>query len=186
MLQQLPNALTFSRLLLVLPLGLLIMREQYNWALLVGIFAGLTDALDGFAARRLDAFSRLGSILDPVADKTLIFVTFGCFAATGLVPVYVAAIIIARDIVIAAGAVVYHQLIGRFEFGARPLSKANMLVQICFCVLVLVNQLLPLNLLVLSTGTAVVIVIAIGSGLDYVIAWSLKAVRANLQPGQDD
>lgn len=186
MLQHLPNALTASRLLLALPLGLLILREQYAWALAVGAFAGLTDALDGLAARRLQAFSRVGSILDPVADKTLILVAFLCFAANELVPAYLAAIVIGRDIVIAAGAAAYHAFIGAFEFAARGLSKCNMVVQIVFCILVLVNQLVTLPPWLFSASSAVVIGIAIASGIDYVVAWSLRAVQASRQPEGGD
>jgi cardiolipin synthase len=186
MLQQLPNVLTASRLLLALPLGLLILREQYDWALAVGAFAGLTDALDGFAARRLQAFSRLGSILDPIADKTLILVAFLCFAANELVPVYLAAIVIGRDIVIAAGAATYHLLIGAFDFAARGLSKCNMVVQIAFCIVVLVNQLTALPAWLFGASSVVVIGIAIASGVDYVVAWTLRAVRINMQSGRGD
>jgi len=176
-LQQLPNILTFSRLLLALPLGWLILREQYGLALAVGFFAGVTDGLDGFAARRLQAFTRLGSILDPVADKTLILVAFLCFAHIGLVPWQVAAIVIARDLVIVAGAISYHHLIGSFDFSATLLSKGNMLVQICFCVLVLANQIAPLPAWCLPIVTVLVLLIAVVSGLDYVLRWTIKAIR---------
>jgi cardiolipin synthase (CMP-forming) len=185
MLKQLPNALTFSRLLLAVPLGMLILGEHYNWALAVGFCAGVSDALDGFAARRLDAFSRLGSILDPIADKTLILVCFVCFAYTGLVPLYVAAVVILRDLVIVAGAAAYHRFIGSFEFSARPLSKSNMGVQICFCILVLAQQLLALPDWLLPVATILVLIIAVVSGLDYVLSWTLKAVRSR-KAGSDD
>ena len=74
MLQYLPNALTFSRLLLAGPLGYFILHQNYEWALATGALAGLTDALDGFLARRLGALSRLGAAVDPIADKVLITV----------------------------------------------------------------------------------------------------------------
>ena len=95
MLRYLPNSLTLLRLLLALPLGWLILREQYALALATGVLAGLSDALDGFAARRLDALTRLGAILDPIADKTLITVTFVCLAAVELAPWYLAVAAIA-------------------------------------------------------------------------------------------
>ena len=62
MLQYLPNALTLSRLLLAIPLGMLILRGDFSWAVAVGILAGVTDALDGYFARRLNAFSRWGAV----------------------------------------------------------------------------------------------------------------------------
>ena len=64
MLRYLPNSLTFLRLLLALPLGWLILREQYNWALVIGALAGVSDALDGYLAKRNNQTTELGAILD--------------------------------------------------------------------------------------------------------------------------
>ena len=178
MLQHLPNALTLSRLLLAGPLGYFILRENYHWALGVGLLAGLTDALDGLLARRLGALSRLGAALDPIADKVLITVAFICFASTGLVPWYLALVVIGRDLVIVLGAACYHWLIGAFEFSASRLSKANMFIQISFCALVLAAQVVtsipPLAITVASTA---VLFIAGASGCDYVLKWSIKAAQ---------
>ena len=177
MLRQLPNALTFSRLVLALPLGWLILQEQYGWALAVGLMAGVTDALDGYTARKLGYFSQFGAALDPVADKTLVTITFLSLASVGLIPWWAALAIIARDLVIVAGALFYRWLIGPFEFGATGLSKFNMVVQIVFCVALLAAQfvggipdtwLLPMIIAVL--------VVALVSGVDYVVTWSRKAI----------
>lgn len=183
MLQYLPNALTFTRLLLAAPLGLLILRENYPWALAVGCMAGLSDALDGFFARRLQALSQFGAILDPVADKILITVAFLCFAQVELVPWYLAIAVIARDLVIVLGATCYYKFIGPFEFAATNLSKANMFIQISFCVLLLVSQIIPgIPPVVTLLGTAAVLFIAAASGFDYVMSWTIKA----LQSGKND
>lgn len=179
MLQYLPNALTFSRLLLALPMGLFILRENYPLALSVGFLAGLTDALDGFFARRLQAFSRFGAALDPVADKILITVSFLCFAQVELVPWYLAIAVITRDLVIVLGAACYYKLIGPFKFAATQLSKANMFIQICFCVLVLTSQVItaipPAAILL---GSIAVLFIAAASGFDYVMSWTIKALQS--------
>ena len=186
MLRYLPNALTLSRLILALPLGMLILRQDYEMALGVGLLAGLTDALDGFVARRLQAFSRFGAALDPVSDKVLITVSFLCFASVGLIPWYVAAVVITRDLVIVAGAICYHWLIGPFDFAATSLSKINMLIQICFCVLVLTAQVVPgIGKPVVDLASLMVVIIAIASGMHYVIAWSNKAVRNRGKGVQD-
>ena len=176
MLQYLPNCLTFSRLLLAAPLGLLILRENYPWALAVGFLAGFTDA------RRLGAFSRFGAALDPVADKVLIMVSFLCMAEVQLIPWYLAAAVIARDLIIVSGALCYRVLIGPFEFAATTLSKANMFVQIGFCVLVLTAQVIPqIPQISILIGSALVLFIAASSGFDYVMSWTIKAVRAYRQ-----
>ncbi len=178
MLKHLPNLLTLTRLLLALPLGALILAHRFELALAVAVAAGVTDALDGFLARLLDAHSRFGAALDPVADKVLITVAFLCFAQTGLIPWYVALVVILRDLLIVAGALCYHWLIGPFEFAATRLSKANMFVQICFCMLVLLAQVAPaIPAASVTAGIAMVLFIAGASGFDYVMKWSIKAIR---------
>jgi cardiolipin synthase len=182
MLQYLPNALTISRLLLAAPLGYLILHENYTWALGTGLLAGITDALDGFAARRLNVHSRLGAALDPIADKVVVTVAFVCFAYTGLIPWYLAIAVIARDLVIILGAACYHWLIGEFEFSATRLSKINMLVQICFCTLVLAAQVATsIPPVAITAGSVAVLFIAGASGCDYVMKWSIKAAQQRRQ-----
>ena len=182
MLQYLPNALTFSRLLLAAPLGYLILHEQFGWALGIGLIAGITDALDGFAARRLGVFSRLGAAMDPIADKVLITVAFLCFAHTGLIPWYLAIAVIARDLIIVLGAACYRLLIGDFEFSATQLSKTNMLIQIAFCTLVLAAQVASwIPAIAITAASAAVLFIAGASGFDYVMKWSIKAFRHRRQ-----
>lgn len=184
MLRYLPNALTTLRLLLALPLGLLILRQEYSLALAIGLLAGITDALDGYAARKLNSFSRFGAALDPIADKILVTIAFLCFARVELIPWYVALTIIARDLIIVGGALCYHWLIGPFDFAARPLSKFNMLIQICFCVLLLAAQLFTeIPPTTLQVATTIVLAIAIVSGLDYVMAWSRKAALQKQRQG---
>jgi len=184
MLQYLPNALTFSRLLLALPLGYLILHEHFAWALATGLVAGITDALDGFAARRLGALSRLGAALAPVADTVLITVAFLCFAQTGLIPWYLAIAVIARDLIIVLGAACFHWLIGDFEFAATQLSKMNMLIQIAFCTLVLAAQLTSSIPASGSTAVSAAVLFAAGaSGFDYVMNWSIKAVQQGRNTG---
>ena len=184
MLQYLPNALTLSRLLLAGPLGYFILQEHYEWALGTGLVAGVTDALDGFFARRLGVHSRLGAALDPIADKVIVTVAFICFAHTGLIPWYVALVVIARDLVIVLGAACYHWLIGAFEFSATRLSKANMFIQISFCSLVLAAQVatwIPQG--AITAGSAAVLFIAGASGADYVLKWSVKAMQQGKEKG---
>ncbi len=179
MLQYLPNALTISRLLLAAPLGLLILREDFAWALGIGLFAGITDALDGYFARRLQAFSRWGAALDPIADKILITVAFLSFARVELIPWYLALLVISRDVIIVIGATCYYKLIGPFEFAATNLSKANMFVQISFCTLVLLAQVVPaIPPMVVTVGSAAVLFIAAASGFDYIMSWTIKAIQS--------
>ena len=184
MLRLIPNALTLLRLLLAVPVGWLILREQYAPALAVGLAAGLTDAVDGWLARRLNAYSRFGAALDPIADKTLMFVVFISLAIVGLVPWPVAAVVVIRDLVILAGATAYHGLIDELELEPTALSKSNTFVQIGYCILVLASALLPAIPLALLTAAALlVIAVSVLSGIDYVISWSRRAMSMHAGGG---
>ncbi|NND69158.1 MAG: CDP-alcohol phosphatidyltransferase family protein [Halioglobus sp.] len=178
MLKWLPNALTCSRLVLALPLAYLILQQEFFYALLLGAVAGITDLLDGFFARRLQALSRLGAALDPIADKIMINLTLLCLAQVDAVPWFLALVVVVRDLVIVSGAAAYHMLIGPFEFAARNLSKLNMFMQITYCVLVLSAQLTPFTPELLAWSGIAVILIALVSGIDYVVTWSRKAMSA--------
>lgn len=178
-LQYLPNSLTIFRLLLALPLGFLILHENYTWALGIVFFAGLSDALDGFFARLLNAYSRFGAALDPVADKILIMITFVCLTIVGLVPWYLTAAVIIRDLLIVAGAACYYTFVGPIDFAATNLSKINMLIQISFCVLVLLTQVVPgIPPAAILVGSVAVLFIAATSGFDYVMSWTIKAIQS--------
>jgi cardiolipin synthase len=184
MLQYLPNSLTISRLLLAVPLGLLILREDFAWALAIALIAGVTDALDGYFARRLQVFSRWGAALDPIADKILITVAFLSFARVELIPWYLALAVISRDVIIVLGATCYYKLIGPFEFAATGLSKANMFVQVSFCLLVLIAQVVPqIPQMAVTVGSAAVLFIAAASGFDYVMSWTIKAIQSRQGKG---
>src|SRR5262249_54356434 len=118
------------RMLLTVPLAWLLRDGRYDAALAVALFAGATDALDGFLAKRFGWQSWLGGVLDPVADKLLLFVCFIGLAQGGALPVWLAWIVVGRDIVIVAGAVAYHNLIGPLNAQPTNLSKLTTCLQI--------------------------------------------------------
>lgn len=95
-----PNAISFARLLLVPVFGVLIVTGEDAWALLVLAVSGASDWLDGVLARRLGQVSRLGQLLDPAADRLFILVTLVGLAWRGVVPVWLLAVIVARDAVL--------------------------------------------------------------------------------------
>ena len=182
MLQHLPNALTASRICIAAPLGHFIVQQQYTTALVLGLVAGFTDLLDGFLARRLNALSRLGAILDPIADKILILVTFTTLAMVDIIPWTVAAIVLLRDLVIVAGAGFYYQFVGPYEFGSRPLSKANMAVQIGVCALMLLAQVVHWIPPGMSWAALfVLLALAVASVLDYAFHWTKKGLATRRQ-----
>jgi cardiolipin synthase len=174
----LPNALTVLRMLLVVPLAWLIREGWYERALLVAACAGATDALDGLLAKRYGWQSWLGGVLDPLADKLMLLACFLSLSLIGAHPVWLSVLVIGRDVVIVAGAVAYHHLIGRLNAQPTPLSKFTTVVQIFYVLAQLLHLTrwfdLPLLTAVLMWATVVCTVV---SGLQYVAVWSRKAQR---------
>ncbi|MDD7964461.1 CDP-alcohol phosphatidyltransferase family protein [Actinomycetospora lemnae] len=96
-----PNALSFVRLLGVpLFLWLLLGPQADGWALVVLVASGVTDWLDGRIARALDQYSRLGELLDPLADRLYTVAALVAFLIRGIVPWWVLALILGRDLVV--------------------------------------------------------------------------------------
>ncbi len=101
-----PNVITFIRLAcLPIFVWLLFARQnEYAAAWLLGAL-GATDWVDGFIARRYHQVSNLGKVLDPVADRLLLFVGIGCILVTGSVPVIVAVLVLTREVLISLATV---------------------------------------------------------------------------------
>lgn len=98
--KQIANILTGARLVLAPYFFLLLWREEYKLALLVCLICGITDGLDGLAARRFNANSKVGAYLDPIADKVLLSGAFITLALRGTIETWFAAVVIGRDIFI--------------------------------------------------------------------------------------
>jgi cardiolipin synthase len=182
-LSQLPNAITILRILLVVPLAWLIVEDRYVAALGVAAVAGASDALDGFIARRWGWRSRLGGLLDPIADKLLLTVAFIALALVDGLPGWLALLVIGRDFVIVGGAIAYHAIVGRFDAAPSRLSKWTTLVQIVCVLSVLVHvsglslrfsELFPQLLAELYLLTAA---LTVASGIHYIVVWGVRAWR---------
>jgi cardiolipin synthase len=100
LIRQIPNLLTVTRIALVPVVLRAIWLREFGWALAWCAVAGITDALDGFLARRLQARTRLGTYLDPVADKLLLSGTYLVLAIEGIVPWWITAVVFGRDLLI--------------------------------------------------------------------------------------
>lgn len=81
-----PNLLTVSRLVAAPVIGYLVIHQHHAWAVGLFAYAGITDLIDGWIARRWKLQTVVGSIVDPMADKALMTVLVGCLAATGGLP----------------------------------------------------------------------------------------------------
>jgi cardiolipin synthase len=102
-----PNLVTLLRIVLIPVFGFLWWNGQHLAALVVFAIASLSDWLDGFLARLLHQQTRLGQILDPAADKLLILVCFLVAAALHAVPIWLATLVIGRDVVLASGGALF-------------------------------------------------------------------------------
>ena len=128
----LANALTILRLVLIPVFAGLWLHGDDDLALIVFASAAVTDVVDGFVARWLDQRSRLGALLDPVADKILMLVALTVGVFLSAIPVWLAAIVIGRDAVLLFGAIILGPIIKRHRReGWLPtrLGKYAMLLQ---------------------------------------------------------
>ncbi|KAL2271709.1 hypothetical protein VTJ83DRAFT_1080 [Remersonia thermophila] len=103
----LPNLLTFSRLIAAPFIGYCILHDHHTAALSLFAYAGITDALDGWIARRWNLKTVVGTVIDPMADKTLMTVLTVALAMKGALPVWLAVIILGRDVALAISALYY-------------------------------------------------------------------------------
>ncbi|KAI9832072.1 MAG: hypothetical protein M1826_002400 [Phylliscum demangeonii] len=103
----LPNLLTCSRLLAAPVIGYLVLHDGYGWAMGLVVYAGVTDWVDGYVARRWRQQTVVGTVIDPMADKALMTVLTVTLAVKGLLPIWVAAIILGRDMGLGIAAVYY-------------------------------------------------------------------------------
>lgn len=173
-----PNAICVMRILLVAPILWALAEGRHVLALVLVCVAGFSDALDGYLAKRLDWRSRLGGLLDPLADKVLLVSMFLALAWLQLVPEWLAVVVIGRDIVIVCGGLAYHFFIGPVEPEPSPLSKINTAAQIACVIAVLCAVALGRPSGEVVYGLAlVVLVTSLASGVDYVVRWSRRALR---------
>ncbi len=126
----LPNAITFARLCAVPAAVWLVLQHRMDLAFWVFVAAGVSDAVDGWLARAWNQRSRLGAILDPVADKALLVSIYVTLAAVGGLPDWLAILVVFRDMVIVGGVLVLYVLGQPPAIQPILLSKANTVLQI--------------------------------------------------------
>jgi len=171
-----PNLITVGRILLVAPVAWALVVQDFTLALILFFVAGASDAVDGFLAKRFGWESRLGALLDPLADKFLLVTCYTVLAWIGLLPVWLLLLVLTRDLLIVSGAVVYNFRIKRLEADPTLISKLNTLLQILLVLLVIIQQAVGwgeqrwIDWLIYAVTISV-----IWSGLDYVFTWTRRA-----------
>ncbi|BDZ75163.1 phosphatidylglycerophosphate synthase [Methylophaga marina] len=175
-LRDIPNLISILRILLVIPVVWALVDERYALALILSAVAGISDGIDGFLAKHFHWQSRLGSILDPIADKLLLVASFATLAWMDLLPLWLLWLVLARDVIIVSGGLAYHYFIGEFELLPVWSSKINTALQIILVLLVIISQQWFAELtLLISIGVWAVVVSVIFSGLEYILTWGNKA-----------
>ncbi len=178
----LPNALTVLRIALIGPLSLALFDGDYPLALFLFAAAAATDAADGLLAKWFGWTTELGKILDPLADKLLSLMVFITLSMLELVPVWLAVLVIGRDVVIGTGALVFRYRFGPLGGHPTRVSKLNTLCLILFVLAVIgaaASPLVPPSVVV-ALG-ALVMVTTVVSGLNYVLLYGRKAAAAQRQ-----
>lgn len=181
----LPNALCIVRMLLAPLVAWLLMRGAYGATLAVFFVAAVTDALDGFLAKRFNWTSELGKMLDPLADKVLLVTVFITLGLLARIPFWLMLLVVARDVVIGAGAFAFRMLYGPIHGAPTIVSKLNTLVQIVFVLAVVATSagLLPDSRLVAPLAWLMVATTVV-SGADYVLTYGRRAAAASRQRRQ--
>src|ERR1700723_31647 len=170
--RHIPNVISMIRILLVVPISLAL--EDQRLALSIGLFAiaAASDVADGFLARRFGWKSELGAMLDPIADKLLLAGVFITLSVLKLVPLWLMAAAVARDVIIVLGAAAYRMFRGPLTAHPSLISKINTVCQAAF-ILAVVSRAkfsVPPEWVATWLGALMFATVAV-SGIDYVLVW---------------
>jgi cardiolipin synthase len=174
--RHLPNLICLIRIALIWPIAAALGAGGFRAALLLFAAAALSDGLDGYLAKRFNWTSELGKILDPLADKLLLVTVFVESAWLGLIPWWLSAAVVARDVLIGLGALTFRVWFGPLRGRPTVLSKINTGVQLVYLSLVMLGAAAgqPLREL-LDAGVALTFATTVLSGLHYVVSFTRRA-----------
>lgn len=181
------NMLTALRILLILPFLYFVYAGRFGIALAVFFIASVTDYADGYVARNFNQNTRLGQMLDPLADKLLTTASFIVMALPheGIesLPVWLAAAVISRDLLILIGSIIVNRITGFKEFKPTWLGKVNTFLELGLIVFFLVFHTTGVLLFLLPFCYALVLASVIASGAGYV-AQGAQILRAYKRVGE--
>ncbi|MDZ4737121.1 MAG: CDP-alcohol phosphatidyltransferase family protein [Rhodospirillaceae bacterium] len=173
----LPNLITLTRLFSVPLMVWLILEQRFAPAFWLFVAAGVSDALDGFLARKLKLRSTVGAFLDPLADKALLVGVYVTLGHMNYVAEWLVIIVVFRDIIIIGGAILYQTLTQSLKMQPLFVSKVNTVAQIGLAALLLARQGLGFN----DFGLTDYLVYAVAattivSGGAYVFVWGRRYI----------
>ncbi len=184
--RHLPNLICLVRLALIWPVATALYGHQYGLALALFFVAAASDGLDGYLAKRFNWISELGKVLDPTADKLLLVTVFVESTWLGLVPWWVTAAAVARDVMIALGAIVYRAWFGPLRGRPTIISKINTAAQLLYLMAVMLGAAAAFPPHGVLRALAIIVVVTTAlSGLNYAQAFSRRAWAAVAKGGHD-
>ena len=162
-----PNFITLARILLTPLFVIFLIQGAYNRALLVFLLAGVSDLADGLIARTWSQKSRLGSYLDPLADKVLMAASFVTLSIYREIPSWLTVVVISRDVALAFGVLIFR--LADIPFVVRPslAGKLTTLFQVSTVFLVLIGKIQPIPPLVLPIFFWITGILTTISGIHY-------------------
>jgi len=182
-----PNAISLGRIFIV-PIGVwLILRGALAPAFWLFMAAAISDAVDGFIAKRFNAVTKLGSYLDPIADKALLVSVFVSLGVEGYLPLWLVILVVFRDLLIVSGAVLYNTMTQALTMEPLMISKINTTAQLILAVGVLGNSAFQLSLgAVIDAGILLVGTTTFLSGAVYVWQWGRRASEMEDPPSSQN
>lgn len=168
----LPNVITLARLCAV-PLSVwLMLQGRFMAAFWLFVAAGVSDAVDGYLARRMGSRSAVGAVLDPVADKALLVSVYVTLGLLGRLPDWLVILVVFRDILIVGGVLALYVLGEKPAIAPLFISKFNTAAQIVLAALALGLSGYRIDApCVLDAAVAAVAVTTLASGVAYVLRW---------------
>jgi cardiolipin synthase len=174
--RHLPNIICLVRIALIVPLLQAMVAGEQALILVLFSIAAVSDALDGYLAKRFQWTSDLGRILDPMADKLLLMSVFITAAWLDIAPWWVATVAVARDLVIGFGAIIFRLWFGRLRGRPTVISKINTGMQILYLLAVILASAIHMPPREVLDALAVVMVVTtVASGTDYVLRFMRRA-----------
>jgi cardiolipin synthase len=175
----LPNVITLGRLLSVPVAIWVILDGAFDVAFWIFVAAGVSDAVDGFIAKRFDMKTPIGALLDPLADKALLVSIYVTLGLAGQLPTWLVILVVFRDVMIIGGFLLIQLLAGRIRWEPLFISKANTVLQILLAAVTLAR----LGFSIDDHGLGVGLVFAVAattilSGGAYLVRWGHSLANA--------
>jgi cardiolipin synthase (CMP-forming) len=164
----LPNSITLFRVILIPFFINLMIYGYYRAALAVFIVACITDALDGMIARLMKSKTDLGAFLDPMADKLLIVSAFITLVLLNMLPVWLAIVVISRDVILVFGSIIVYFMQHNFTVQPSRIGKLTTVLQLLCVTLTLVQVDYDLKIGLLHGLQWTTAAVTIASGIQYV------------------